>query len=33
MPFGLGMVFVALLAYVPFSQKTLVENMPTDNRP
>jgi hypothetical protein len=33
MHYGVGMVFVALLAYVPFSQKTLVENMPTDNRP
>jgi len=31
-PLGVGMLFVALLAYVPFSQKTLVENLPTDNR-
>jgi serine/threonine protein kinase len=33
MPLGIGMLFVALLAYVPFSQKTLVENLPSDNRP
>ncbi|HET9217821.1 MAG TPA: serine/threonine-protein kinase [Terriglobia bacterium] len=29
--FGLTMAFVALLAYVPFSQKTLVENMTLEN--
>ena len=29
--FGLTLAFVALLAYVPFSQKTLVENMTLDN--
>jgi serine/threonine protein kinase len=33
MPIGVGMLFVALLAYVPFSQKTLMENLPTENRP
>lgn len=31
LPLGLTLVFVALLAYVPFSQKTLVENMTLDN--
>jgi len=29
---GIALVFVALLAYLPFSQKTLVQNMPTNNR-
>jgi hypothetical protein len=28
---GVAVVFVALLAYVPFSQKTLMENLPGDN--
>ena len=31
LPIGLAMAFVAVLAYVPFSQKTLVENMTLDN--
>jgi len=31
MPVGLTFLFVALLAYVPFSQKTLVENLQTEN--
>jgi len=30
-PLGLAFLFVAVLAYVPFSQKTLVENMTFDN--
>lgn len=28
---GLAVMFVAMLAYVPFSQKTLMENLPGDN--
>ena len=31
MNIGLMLVCVALLAYVPFSQKTLMENLPADN--
>ena len=31
MNIGLMLVCVALLAYVPFSQKTLMQNMPVDN--
>jgi hypothetical protein len=29
---GIILLFVALLAYAPFAQKTLVQNMPTENR-
>ena len=30
-PIGLAVMFLAILAYVPFSQKTLMENLPADN--